>query len=389
LLSIIFSMGGAGAGVALIPILNFLGLDFTVAKAVGLFAGASTTITSSIMNLKRKVVDFKFVLPVASMMILFAPLGAYSSKFIDEEVVKFSFMLMLFYSASMMMFAKKKALIHTEARWVLFAVGIAVGFIAGLLGVGGGNILIPLLIVLGFDPKKCEVVVTRKFKGLNYDDIESIEWPGQSCPHRSWLYETSYDAQIELVEYEPVPYQLEETLREALNNAGMTEATIESNGDEMTVFYNGYQFTVLAQEVPGYAVRRARREGSDATLDASATTGCMNLSSELEATSWTLCPTSPDPKALENMLEEIGDVELDEGNGSISLILPGGTGIEAILGMAITPPVVLKGEALPPVPATDTAKIVSAQDTDGDGTKDEYTVEYSDGSRQGVSVMND
>jgi uncharacterized membrane protein YfcA len=153
-------MGGAGAGVALIPILNFLGLDFSVAKAVGLFAGASTTITSSIMNLKRKVVDFKFVLPIASMMMLFAPLGAYSSKFIDEEVVKFAFMLMLFYSASMMMFGKKKALFHTEARWVLFAVGIVVGFIAGLLGVGGGNILIPLLVLLGFEPKKVAITVS-------------------------------------------------------------------------------------------------------------------------------------------------------------------------------------------------------------------------------------
>ncbi len=234
---------------------------------------------------------------------------------------------------------------------------------------------------------KCEVVVTRTFKGLNYDDIESIEWPGQSCPHRSWLYETSYDAQIELVEYEPVPYQLEETLREALNNAGMTEATIESNGDEMTVFYNGYQFTVLAQEVPGYAVRRARREGSDAKLDTSATTGCMALSSELEE--WTLCPTSPDPKALENMLEEIGDVELDEGNGSISLKLPNGMDIEAMLGMAVTPLVIPEGEALPPVPATDTAKIVSAQDTDGDGAKDEYTILYPKGEIQAISVMND
>ena len=45
LLSALFSMGGAGAGVALIPIFNFLGLGFTVAKAVRLFAGASTTIT--------------------------------------------------------------------------------------------------------------------------------------------------------------------------------------------------------------------------------------------------------------------------------------------------------------------------------------------------------
>ncbi len=241
--------------------------------------------------------------------------------------------------------------------------------------------------MVGFDPKKCEVVVTRKFKGLNYDDIESIEWPGQSCPDRSWLYETSYDAQIELVEYEAVPYQLEETLREALDNAGMADATIESNGDEMTVFYNSYQFTVLAQESPGYAVRRAKREGgSDVTLESSATTGCMALSSESEE--WTLCPTSPDPEALENMLDGIGKADLDEENGSISLKLPGGMGIEAMLGMAITPPMIPEGEALPPVPATDTAKIVSAQDTDDDGIKDEYTVEYSDGSKQGISIMS-
>ena len=92
LLSILFSMGGAGSGVALIPILNFLGLDFTVAKAVGLFAGATTTITSSIMNMKRKVVEYGFVLPIAGMMLIFAPLGAYSSRFIDEEIVKFLFM---------------------------------------------------------------------------------------------------------------------------------------------------------------------------------------------------------------------------------------------------------------------------------------------------------
>ncbi|HIP14405.1 MAG TPA: sulfite exporter TauE/SafE family protein, partial [Sulfurimonas autotrophica] len=66
-------MGGAGAGIALIPLFDFLGLGFTVAKAVGLFAGASITITSSIMNTKRKVVDFKFVFPIAMMRVVFAP----------------------------------------------------------------------------------------------------------------------------------------------------------------------------------------------------------------------------------------------------------------------------------------------------------------------------
>ena len=160
LLSILFSMGGAGSGVALIPVLSFLGFDFNVAKAVGLFAGASTTITSSIMNIKRKVVEYKFVFPLAITMLIFAPIGAYSSSFIDKEIVKFLFMLLLFYSATMMMFGKKKALTHAESKYTLVIVGSGVGFVSGLLGVGGGNILIPLLALLGYEPKKVAVAVS-------------------------------------------------------------------------------------------------------------------------------------------------------------------------------------------------------------------------------------
>jgi len=94
------------------------------------------------------------------MMIIFAPLGAYSSSFIDEDIVKFYFMILLFYSATMMMFGKKKALFEAKSKLVLFIVGAIVGFIAGLLGVGGGNILIPLLALLGYEPKKVAIAVS-------------------------------------------------------------------------------------------------------------------------------------------------------------------------------------------------------------------------------------
>ena len=140
--------------------MSVLGLDFTVAKVIGLFAGASTTITSSIMNIKRKMVEYRFVFPIAIMMLLFAPIGAYSSSFIDEKIVKFFFMLMLFYSATMLMFGKKKAIFHIQSKAILFLVGGFVGFLAGLLGVGGGNILIPLLTFLGYAPKKVAVAVS-------------------------------------------------------------------------------------------------------------------------------------------------------------------------------------------------------------------------------------
>ena len=159
-LAMLFSMGGAGAGIALVPIFDVLGLGFTMAKAVGLFAGASTTITASIMNIKRKVVDYKFVFPIAISMMIFAPIGAYSSGFADEHIVKFFYMIMLFYSATMMMFGKKKTLFHIKSHYAFFVVGGVVGFLAGLLGVGGGNILIPLLALLGYEPKKVAVAVS-------------------------------------------------------------------------------------------------------------------------------------------------------------------------------------------------------------------------------------
>jgi len=186
-LSSLFSMGGAGAGVAIIPILSFLGIDFTVAKAIGLFAGASTTITSSVMNIKRKAVEYSFVFPIALMMLLFAPLGAYSSSYINEDIVKLFFALMLFYSATLMLFGKKKAILKVESKFILFLVGVFVGFLSGLLGLGGGNILIPLLTFFGYEPKKVAVAVSFvvPFSALGsfftYASYVSLDWVLLGC----------------------------------------------------------------------------------------------------------------------------------------------------------------------------------------------------------------
>jgi len=182
LLSILFSLAGAGAGIAAIPILHFLGIDFNLAKAVGLFVGFSTTATSTVMNIKRKVLDVKFVLPLALMLFIFAPIGAQLSRFVDKGIVKILFAIFLIISASMMMFFKRKAKTNYQKPWILVVLGIVIGLLAGLLGVGGGNMLLPTLILLGYEPKKVAVAVSfavplSAFTSfLSYASFVKMDW---------------------------------------------------------------------------------------------------------------------------------------------------------------------------------------------------------------------
>ena len=182
ILATLFSMGGAGAGIAMIPVLNFLGIELNLAKMVGLFIGFTTTFTSSIMNFKRRVLDIKFALPLALTLFLSAPIGAQLSKFVDKEVVKILFALFLLISATMMLFFKKKAKTNLQTPFVLAVTGVFIGLLSGLLGVGGGNMLLPVLVLFGYEPKKVAVTVSfvvpfSAFTSfLSYASFVEIDW---------------------------------------------------------------------------------------------------------------------------------------------------------------------------------------------------------------------
>jgi uncharacterized membrane protein YfcA len=153
-LSAFFALGGVGSATAMVPIIHFLGIDFNFSKAIGLFVNTSTTITATIMNLKRKVLDIKFALPLAVSLAIFAPFGAMQSKHIPVHEVKWLFAIFLFFSASMIIFGKKEQKFRYNKQWVMILIGSVVGFISGLLGIGGGALLMPIMILLGFNAKK-------------------------------------------------------------------------------------------------------------------------------------------------------------------------------------------------------------------------------------------
>ena len=177
-----FAMEGVGSAVALVPIFDFLGLGFNLAKAIALFINTSTTVTASIMNLKRGVLDARFAFPLVISSMLISPLGAYSSKYINVHAVKWGFLAFLIFSATMMLLSKKEAKFKYEKKWILYVIGAVVGYISGLLGIGGGALVMPLMILLGYDAKKMAVAVSfmipfSTFSAfLSYASFVKIDW---------------------------------------------------------------------------------------------------------------------------------------------------------------------------------------------------------------------
>ena len=182
ILSTLFALGGVGSAIALVPILHFMGLEFNFAKAIGLFVNTSTTVTATIMNIKRKVLNMRFAFPLATSLTFTAPIGAYMSKFIPEIYVKYLFVIFLFFLGSMILFAKKEQKFHYTKSWIMIILGSIVGIISGLLGVGGGSLLMPILILLGFDAKKVAIAMSfvipfSTFTAfLTYVSMIKIDW---------------------------------------------------------------------------------------------------------------------------------------------------------------------------------------------------------------------
>lgn len=158
--STLFSMGGVGSAIALVSIFPMAGMPLNLAKTVGLFINSVSTISGSILNFLRRDLDFRFALPLVISILISTPVGAYISQYIAEYWVKWVLIIFLLLSASLLLIQKKKAQVNYTQTWILYIIGASVGLVSGLLGVGGGSLIIPLLIFLGFEPKKAAYTVS-------------------------------------------------------------------------------------------------------------------------------------------------------------------------------------------------------------------------------------
>ena len=183
--SFIFSLGGIGSAIILVPIMVSLGIPINSAKPIGLFINTVSMTGASINNIKNKRLDFKMGIPIIIASFIFAIIGAYISKFIPGNIIIIVFATFLTFSGLMFLFHKKKETenYRTDSPFVkLTLIGAFAGLLSGMLGIGGGGIISPLMLMLGLNPKKITaitafVVPFSSLSGfLTYWAMGSVNW---------------------------------------------------------------------------------------------------------------------------------------------------------------------------------------------------------------------
>lgn len=170
LVGVLLGLTGAGGGILAVPLLVF-GLGMTVADAgpVALLAVAMAAAFGAVLGLKDKVLRYKAAAVMSAAGVLLSPLGLWVAGMIPNRPLAGIFGVVLVYvSTTMYLKAHRElrgvivtddgmgppCLLDTtrgKLTWTLrcfrtmLASGALMGFLSGLLGVGGGFVIVPAL----------------------------------------------------------------------------------------------------------------------------------------------------------------------------------------------------------------------------------------------------
>lgn len=156
---------GIGGGSLMVPFLVLL-LNFNIRSAivVSLFAIVSTSLAATITYAKKELVNFKY----GSLLEIFSVGGAIISSniavLIDERYLKAAFSMVLAYSAYRLLKKKKANQVKNSMKnrtLLSFLASFMAGIIVGLLGIGGGILKVPILILILGLPIKTAIATSE------------------------------------------------------------------------------------------------------------------------------------------------------------------------------------------------------------------------------------
>lgn len=153
----LLAMAGLGAAFLFVPLFYYLGVPLAEATPTALLLNVVSLLFATINYWRAKLINWRVGLPVLITAVVLSPIGALLTAHVDKTILLVMFAAFLVFAGIMMLFYKAKKREHELNHGVEVIAGAGVGgvagFLGGLLGVGGGNYILPVLNWLGLDAK--------------------------------------------------------------------------------------------------------------------------------------------------------------------------------------------------------------------------------------------
>ncbi len=150
---------GSGGSILTVPVLVYLVQEpqkLAIAESLAIVGGIS--LVGALPYIFKKQIHWKSVLWFGIPGVAGTYLGAYFSQWLSSGIQLLLFALIMLVAAYTMWRAKDpKAENKHHAYWQILLEGLVVGIVTGLVGVGGGFLIIPALVLLGGLPMRLAV----------------------------------------------------------------------------------------------------------------------------------------------------------------------------------------------------------------------------------------
>lgn len=152
---------GVGGGIVIVPMLYhifiYMGIDIFIAMPLSIGTSLSTIVVTSIMSArshhKKGGIDWELTRKWIPFVIFGVLIGAFASKYIDGENLKFMFGILLLVVSLHMIISSFKSIVIAKdlpGRLGQSIFAILLGGFASILGIGGGTLMVPLLTLFSF-----------------------------------------------------------------------------------------------------------------------------------------------------------------------------------------------------------------------------------------------
>lgn len=171
----VLAMAGLGAAFLFVPLFYYLGISLPEATSAALLLNVVSLVLAAANYARGRLINWRVGVPVLVLAVALAPLGALMTAQVPKKLLLSLFVGFLLFAGAMMLFYRAKPRQEGLPRSMELGAGAGIGalagFLGGLLGVGGGNFILPVLNWLGLEPKKAAgttalVVVFSSFSGF-------------------------------------------------------------------------------------------------------------------------------------------------------------------------------------------------------------------------------